>query len=73
MLFRSYRDMVTIVRDRIEDMVRRRMTLEQVKAARPTRDYDTVYAKPTYSGDMFVEIAYRSLAPAPRPPAKSIR
>ena len=35
-----YRDMVTIVRDRVQDMVKKGMTLDQVKAARPTRDYD---------------------------------
>jgi hypothetical protein len=33
--------MVTIVRDRVRDMVGKDKTLEQVKAARPTRDYDT--------------------------------
>ena len=38
----EYRDMVTIIRDRIQNMIGKRMTLEQVKAARPTRDYDTV-------------------------------
>ena len=35
-----YRDMVTIVRDRVQDMIKKGMTLEQVKAAKPTRDYD---------------------------------
>jgi cyclase len=58
----DYRDMVTIVRDRIQDMVRRRMTLAQVKAARPTRDYDSLYGTPAYTGEMFVEAAYRSLS-----------
>ena len=38
-----YQQMVAIVRDRIKDMIARGMTLEQVKAARPTRDYDTRY------------------------------
>lgn len=60
----EYRDMVTIVRDRVQDMVRRGLTLEQVKAARPTRDYDTVYGTRNYTGEMFVEAAYRSLAGA---------
>ena len=53
----EYRDMVTIVRDRIADMVKRGLTLEQVKAARPTLDYDTRYG----SGDRFVEAVYASL------------
>ena len=59
----DYRDMVTIVRDRVLDMVKRKMTLEQVKAARPSRDYDGVYASAGYTGDMFVEAVYRSLTP----------
>jgi cyclase len=53
-----YRDMVTIVRDRVQDMIKKGMTLDQVKAARPTRDYDPRYGSP----DAFVEAAYRSLA-----------
>ena len=35
--------MVTIVRDRIQDMIAKKMTLEQVKAARPTFEYDGRY------------------------------
>jgi cyclase len=66
----DYRDMVTIVRDRVRDMVRRKMTLDQVKAARPTRDYDGVYARAGNTGDMFVEAVYRSLTlPATAPAA----
>jgi hypothetical protein len=50
--------MVTIVRDRVQDMLKKGMTLEQVKAARPTRDYDTEYGP----GDVFLESVYKSLA-----------
>ena len=39
----EYRDMVTIVRDRIRDMVKKGMTLEQVTASKPTIDYDPRY------------------------------
>jgi cyclase len=58
-----YRDMITIVRDRIQDMMKNGMTLAQVKAARPTRDYDARYGKTTgpWTTDMFVEAAYNSL------------
>jgi cyclase len=56
-----YRDMVTIVRDRIQDMIKRDMTLEQVKAAKPTEDWDPRYG----SGDRFVEAVYRSLTHKP--------
>ena len=57
----NYREMATIVRDRVQDMKKKGMTLEQVKAAKATRDYDGVYATPGYTGDMFVEAVYRSL------------
>jgi glyoxylase-like metal-dependent hydrolase (beta-lactamase superfamily II) len=59
-----YQHMVTIVRDRLQDMIKRGMTLEQVKAARPTRDYDPIYGHDTgaWTTDMFVEAAYRTLS-----------
>lgn len=59
-----YQEMVTIIRDRIQDMVSKGMTLEQVKAARPTRDYDPLYGTDTgpWTTDMFVEAVYRSLS-----------
>jgi cyclase len=58
-----YQQMVTIVRDRLQDMIKRGMTLEQVKAARPTRDYDPIYGSNTgnWTTDMFIEAAYKSL------------
>jgi cyclase len=58
----TYRDAVTIIRDRVQDMVTRGLTLEQVKAARPTKDYDPRYDIPTWTKDQFVEAVYRSLA-----------
>lgn len=61
----DYRDMVTIVRDRVQDMVNKRATLDQVVAARLTRDYDGVYESPSFTGQMFVESVYRSLTAAP--------
>ncbi len=59
----EYRDMVVIVRDRIRALVRSGATLEQVKAARPTADYDTRYGATTgrWTTDMFVEAVYRTL------------
>jgi glyoxylase-like metal-dependent hydrolase (beta-lactamase superfamily II) len=59
-----YRDMLTIIRDRIQDMIKRGQTLEQVKAARPTRDWDARYGKDSgaWTTSMFVEAAYKGLA-----------
>ncbi|HTA67195.1 MAG TPA: hypothetical protein VK776_02910, partial [Bryobacteraceae bacterium] len=58
----EFRDMTTIIRDRIQDMVKKGMTLEQVKAARPTRDYDPRYGAETgfWTTDKFVEAVYKS-------------
>jgi cyclase len=58
-----YRDMVTIIRDRIRDMIKKGMTLQQIKAAKPTRDYDPRYGSTTgpYTTDMFIEAIYQSL------------
>ena len=59
----SYRNMVTMMRDRVKDMIKKGMTLEQVKAARPTMDFDGRYGSTSgpWTTDMFVEAAYRSL------------
>jgi glyoxylase-like metal-dependent hydrolase (beta-lactamase superfamily II) len=58
----EYREMVTVVRDRVLDLIRKRSTLEQVKAARPSRDYDPEYTRTGGpSPDAFVELVYRSL------------
>jgi glyoxylase-like metal-dependent hydrolase (beta-lactamase superfamily II) len=53
----EFRDMIVIIRDRIRDMIKRGMTLEQVKAAQPSLDYDGRYGNPT----AFVEAVYRDL------------
>jgi glyoxylase-like metal-dependent hydrolase (beta-lactamase superfamily II) len=47
----EYRDMVTIIRDRVQALIKKGKTLEQVKAAKPTADWDPRYG----SGDRFVE------------------
>ena len=58
----EYRDMVAIVRDRVQAMIKKGATLEQVKAAKLTRDYDPLYGHNSYwTPDMFVEAAYKSL------------
>jgi glyoxylase-like metal-dependent hydrolase (beta-lactamase superfamily II) len=58
-----YRDMVTIIRDRVQAMIEKGMTLDQVKAAKPTADYDPRYgaASGRWTTDMFVEAVYVTL------------
>jgi cyclase len=62
----EYRDMMTILRDRFLDMIGKGMTLEQVKASKPTRDYDPLYGtdKGFWTTDKFIEAAYKSLSKA---------
>jgi glyoxylase-like metal-dependent hydrolase (beta-lactamase superfamily II) len=60
-----YRDALTIIRDRIQDLIEKGRTLEQVKAAKPSLDYDVRYGSPTgpWTTAMFIEAVYRSLKP----------
>jgi cyclase len=59
----EYRDMVVIVRDRVRAMIDADATLDQVKAARLTADYDTRYGANDgpWTTSMFIEAVYNSL------------
>jgi glyoxylase-like metal-dependent hydrolase (beta-lactamase superfamily II) len=70
----EFRDMVTIVRDRVQDAIKRGQTLDQTKAARLTLDFDTRYGSTSgpWTTSMFVEAVYRTLSP-PSPARKTAR
>jgi hypothetical protein len=55
--------MLVIIRDRVQAMIKSGATLEQVKAARPTADYDVRFGATTgpLRTAMFVEAVHRSL------------
>ena len=59
-----YQEMVIIIRDRIQDMIKKGMTLDQVKAAQPTRDYDPRFGSATgfWTTEKFVTAVYKSLS-----------
>jgi hypothetical protein len=59
----EYRDMVTIIRERVQAAIGKGMTLEQVKTAGLTKDYDGRYGARSGFGtaDGFVEAIYKSL------------
>ena len=59
----DYRDMVVIVSDIVQDMVKKNMTLDQVKAARPARAFETLYGATSgpWTTNDFVEAVYKSL------------
>jgi glyoxylase-like metal-dependent hydrolase (beta-lactamase superfamily II) len=65
----EYRNMITIVRDRVEALIKKGMTLEQVNASHPTFDYDTQYGP----GDTFVEAVFKSLSNPPARPKSEPR
>jgi glyoxylase-like metal-dependent hydrolase (beta-lactamase superfamily II) len=59
----NYRDMVTIVRDRVRAMVGKGLSLQQVQQARPTSDYDGLFdAGSEWTHEMFVDAIYRDLS-----------
>ena len=59
----EYRDMITIIRDRVRDLVKAGRSLEEVKAARPAKGYAGRYGNDggDWTTDKFVEAVYRSL------------
>jgi len=63
----EYRDMITIIRDRVKAMIDAGATMDQVKEARLTTDYDTRYGATTgpWTTDMFVEAVYTGLKQKP--------
>ena len=58
----EYRDMIVIIRDVIEDMIKRGMTLDQIKAARPAKGYEPEYGAQPGATNAFVGAVYQSLA-----------
>ncbi len=60
----NYRNMVAIMRDRIQDLKNKGMTLEQVKAAKPTFDYDGLYGSDSgpWTTSQFIEAVYNTLS-----------
>lgn len=58
-----YRDMVTIIRDRVQALMKEGKTLAQIKAAKPSEDWDPRFGgNASWTPDMFVEAIYKSLA-----------
>ena len=62
----EYRDMVTIIRDRVQAAINKGMTLQQVKAVKPsyTYEYEPRFGRnPAWTAEMFTEAVYRTLTP----------
>ena len=66
-----YRDMVTIIRDRVQAAIGKGMTLEQVKTAKLTADYDPRYGATSgmWTTDRFLEAVYTTLGGGAKTPS----
>ncbi len=62
----EYRDMVTIIRDRVQAAIKKGMTLDEVRKAGYTKDYDSRYSARSGFGaaDNFITAVYKSLTSA---------
>jgi glyoxylase-like metal-dependent hydrolase (beta-lactamase superfamily II) len=61
-----YRDMTTIIRDRIQDLIKKGKTLAEIEAAKPTEDWDGRLGRDKrWTPDMFVEAIYKGLTSPP--------
>ena len=60
----EYRDAITVIRDRIQNLIDKGRTLQQAKAANPTLGYRSQYGADSgpWTTDMFVEVVYNELA-----------
>ncbi len=60
----NYRDMLTIIYERIEDAVARGLSLEELKAARLSREYDLLYGSDSgfWTTEQFIETIYAELS-----------
>lgn len=60
----EYRDAITVVRDRVQDLIDEGKTLAQIKAANPTLGYRSQYGADSgpWTTDMFVDVVYNELA-----------
>ena len=59
----EYRDMVTIIRDRVQALIDQNRSLEQVQTARPAQGYARQYGSESgpWTTNTFVEAVYKSL------------
>ncbi len=60
----EYRDMVTIIRDRVQDGVKKGLTLDQVQQANPAQGYRRRYGSDSgpWTTDMFIAAIYNDLS-----------
>jgi glyoxylase-like metal-dependent hydrolase (beta-lactamase superfamily II) len=57
-----FHDVLVTIRDRVRAQMAQGMSLEQVKAAKPTAEFDTTWTNDFVPADKFVEAVYTSLS-----------
>jgi glyoxylase-like metal-dependent hydrolase (beta-lactamase superfamily II) len=60
----DYRDMLVVVRQRIERLVMARKTIDEAVAAVPTKDFDEKWGGGYVTGDVFTKMVFSSLSAA---------
>ncbi len=65
----EYRNMLSIIRDRVRDLAAKGMTVQQVKAAGATLEYDGIYGVTTgpWTTDMFLNAVYKEVSAPAQP------
>ena len=61
----AWRDMLVKLRDRVAALAAQKKTLEEIKAAKPTAEFDAARGQGMIKPDMLVEMIYKDLPPAP--------
>jgi len=57
----EYRDMLVMIRDRIDDLVKKGRNLEQIKAANPTEGFNKQYGSDAAMKDAFITAVHKTL------------
>ena len=70
----EYRDAITVVRDRVADLIKDGKNLQQVKAANPTLGYRSEYGtdRGEWTTENFVETIFAELSKKPGPAAARV-
>jgi cyclase len=67
----EYRDMMTIVRDRVKAGVAAGRTFDQIMATSPTLEYDGLYSTPGWTGRMLAQTIFDELRARPPMPSSA--
>ena len=66
---KEWRDMLVTVRDRLKKLLAQKKTLEQIKAAKLTAEFDAKWGQGMIDGDHLIEAAYDTRPGLPSKPA----